>query len=174
MKTYKFIPVFVLCLVSIFSQAQIRNKISINPDDIKSYQIQEFEQVIWQSDYKTDETGKPELPFYRVSYVLPIDAKLTGITFRSKEKQLFKKGIYIYPAQPPIPVGYSEDVKFVEPDNAVYDSDTPYPQKLYDIEFDGIMQGYHVVTIRFYPFEYIPESRILNYYSNMEYMRING
>jgi hypothetical protein len=70
-----------------FSQAQIRGKINVDLDDIKSTKIKEFEQIIWQSDYKMDEIGKPELAFYRVSHVLPIDAKFTGITFLSKEKR---------------------------------------------------------------------------------------
>jgi len=169
MKMLKFTYLIVFCLATIICQAQIRDRVDIQLMDIQLTKTQEFERINWQSAYTTSEEGKPELPVYRVSYVLPIDAKVTGVTFQSQKKQLFKQDVYIYPAQPPVPVGYAEDIAFIRPDKRIYESDTPYPGKLYDIESDVIMHGYHVVTLCIYPFEYIPQSRILNYYPEMEY-----
>lgn len=169
MKTQTFICIVVFCLTTIICQAQIRDNINLNLVDLKSVKIQEFDQINWQSDYKISEEGKPELPVYRVSYVLPINAKVTGVTFQSQEKHLLKRDVYIYPSQPLLPVGYAEETDFTQPDKKIYDLDIPYPGKLYDIESDDIIQGYHVVTLRIYPFEYIPKSRILNYYPNLEY-----
>ena len=169
MKTQKFTYLIIFCLATFFCQAQIQDIIRINEYDIKTSKTEVYDRITWNSDYKAAEEGKPELPAYRVSYVLPIDAKLTGVTFQLQEKRLFKQDVYIYPAQAPIPVGYSEDITFTQPDKKVYDSNAPYPGKLYDIESDVIMHGYHVVTLCIYPFEYLPKSRVLNYYPNLEY-----
>ena len=169
MKVQKIIYAIILCLATMICQAQIRDKVSIGLADLKSTKIQEFDRIHWLTDYRISEEGNPELPIYRVSYVIPIDAKVTGVTFQSQEKRLFKRDVYIYPSQPPIPVGYADDIAFTLPDKRIYESDAPFPGKLYDIESDDIIYGYRVVTIRIYPFEYVPKNRILNYYPNLEY-----
>ncbi len=122
-----------------------------------------------KSDYKTKEVGKPELPVYRVSYVLPVDAVVTGVTFKKKSKQKFDGSFYLYPAQEPKYTDNSKEVKFTAPDRIVYESNQPYPTKLYDIESDRFLQGYHIITLLIYPFEYIPKSRTLNYYTVLDY-----
>ena len=43
----------------------------------------------------TNEIGKPELPYYKVSYVLPVDAVVTGVTFRNTMKQQLEEKLYI-------------------------------------------------------------------------------
>jgi len=164
MSTQKFTYLIIFCLATFFCQAQIHDRMDIHLTDIKTTKAQEFDQINWKSNYTLSKEGEPDLPAYRVSYVLPVDAKLTGITFQSHEKQLFKQDVYIYPMQHPRPVGNAEEIAFVQPDKKIYESDTPYPERLYDIESDVIMHGYHVVTICIYPFEYLPKSRVLNYY----------
>jgi len=91
MKTKKFIYLTLFCLTTLFCQAQIRDRIDIRSTDIKVTKTQEFDQINWKSDYSLFTVGEPELPVYRVSYVLPIDAKVTGVTFQSKGKRLYIK-----------------------------------------------------------------------------------
>ena len=170
MNTQKLILFLSFCLTTMIAQAQITDKISIRPTDVQLTKTQEFNKIHWKSDYTISNEGEPEIPFHRVSYVLPIDAKVTGVTFQSAEKQLLRRDIYVYPSQPSLFVGYTEDVNFVQPNTKVYNSDAPYPGKLYEIESDDIIQGYHVVTLRIYPFEYIPKSQLLNYYPDLEYI----
>ncbi|MDR1738488.1 MAG: C25 family cysteine peptidase [Candidatus Symbiothrix sp.] len=167
MKTQLFLS---LCLIAVCNlQAQIQDRITVHNDDFKITKEQSYDRFIWSSDYKITDEGNPELPMIRVSYVLPTDAKFNGIKFLSKDKQLFQKDVLIYPAQPQIPVADTKPIAFVRPDEKIYNSDAPFPEKLYEIESDDIFHGYHIVTIRLYPFEYIPKSRILNYYPNLEY-----
>jgi len=165
----KVIYIALFCLTTFICQAQIHDKVSINLADFKSEKIREFDKITWKSDFKTFEEGQPELPVYKVTYVLPINAKFTGVTFSLKEKQLLKKDIYIYPTQPPIPLNNTISIGFRQPDEKTYNSDEPYPGKLYKIESDDIYQGYHIVTLQIFPFEYIPKSRKLNYYPDLEY-----
>jgi len=169
MRYRKIIYIALFCLTTLISQAQIHDKVSISLADFESEKIQEFDKVTWKSDFKTFEIGLPELPVYRVSYVLPINAKFTGVTFSLKEKQLLKKDIYIYPAQPPVPLDNTKTIDFKQPIEKTYNSNEPYPGTLYKLESDDIYQGYHIVTLQIFPFEYIPKSRKLNYYPNLEY-----
>jgi hypothetical protein len=169
MRYRKIVYIVLFCLTTLISQAQIHDKVSINLADFESEKIQEFDKVTWKSDFKTFEVGMPELPVYRVSYVLPINAKFTGVTFSLKEKQLLKKDIYIYPVQPPIPLDNTKSIDFKQPDEKTYNSDEPYPGTLYKLESDDIYQGYHIVTLEIFPFEYIPKSRKLHYYPDLEY-----
>ena len=151
MKTQRFTYLIILCLATMIGQAQIRDRVDIQLTDIQLRKAQEFDQINWKSDYYLSKEGEPELPFYRVSYVLPFDAKVTGVTFQSQEKRLLKQDVYIYPAQPPIPVGYAGDIAFTQPDKRVYNSDMPYPGKQAEIISDEIYLGYRIVTVRSYP-----------------------
>jgi len=169
MRLKKIIYVFVLGLLPFFCKAQISDKLKINKQDFTSEKVKAYDKIDWKSDYRTKDLGSPELPVYRVSYVLPVDAIVTGVTFKTKEKQR-ENGLFdIVPVQQRIPTDNTASLQFTEPNKTIYLSDTPYPNKLYDIESDIFFQGYHMVTLRIYPFEYIPKSKILNYYSNLEY-----
>jgi len=169
MKRIRIIYVFLLSMICNIVYAQVNDKLKIDKSETYSDKTNGFDNLNWKSDKKIEEIGKPELPVYRVSYVLPVDAVVTGVTFKNKSKQKLDGSFYLYPAQEPIATDGSKDVKFAAPDSKVYESNTPYPNKLYDIESDCFLQGYHVVTLRIYPFEYIPKNRTLNYYSNLEY-----
>jgi hypothetical protein len=167
----KIIFWIICCFTTTLCRAQIQDAIRISGQDLKTNKEQVYDRISWQSDYMTNEEGKPELPYYKVSYVVPIDAVVEGITFRNTTKQLLKEKLYIQPAPTPVltnSIQFDEPVQFNE-DTKLYASDTPYPGKLYEIESDDFFHGYHIITFRIYPFEYIPKSRILNYYPNLEY-----
>ena len=169
MKKDKIIYIFLLSLFWTIGYAQVSDQLMIDKLEISKEKKNEFDNLKWKSDYQTKEVGKPEIPVYRVSYVLPVDAVVTGVTFKKKGKQKLDGSYYLYPAQEPIPTDNSKDVKFSAPDSKIYESNTPYPNKLYDIESDRFLQGYHIVTLLIYPFEYIPKNRLLNYYTELDY-----
>jgi len=91
MKTKKFRYLIVFCLTTLFCQAQIHDRIDIRSTDINVMKTQEFDQINWKSDYSLSNVGEPELPVYRVSYVLPIDAKVTGVVFLSNYDEIRRK-----------------------------------------------------------------------------------
>ncbi|GHT39337.1 hypothetical protein FACS189437_02410 [Bacteroidia bacterium] len=112
----------------------------MSKSDFKSSKIQEFDRIEWVSDYTTQEVSKPEMPVYRVSYVLPIDAVVSGITFQVQEKQQLQEKMYVYPVQAPVPINHIGSIEFTQPDEKIYTSDAPYPGKLYDIESDDFFK----------------------------------
>ncbi len=169
MKRIKITYACLLSLVCSLSYGQVNDHLSVDKTEMASEKQNGFDKISWKTEHTTQEIGKPELPVYRVSYILPVDAVVTGVTFKNKNKQKLDGSYYLYPVQEPIPTDNSKEVKFSAPDNKIYESNTPYPNKLYDIESNRFLQGYHIVTLLIYPFEYIPKSRTLNYYKELDY-----
>jgi len=84
-------------------------KINLPADQLieKSKDNNEYHQIQWKTDYKTQEPGNPELPVYRVTYVLPVNSKFKEVIFTNKEKKVLDKDVLIAPVQQPIPTNYS-------------------------------------------------------------------
>ena len=165
----KQLYVLLFWLIPLFGGAQISDKLTISKQDINTERVNGYDKINWKSDYRTQEIGNPELPIYRVSYVLPVDVTVTDITFTTKTKQKHEQNFNIIPVQQPILTDNSNTPAFTQPNKAVYQSALAYPNKLYDIESDGFYMGYHLITLRIYPFEYIPLTQTLNYYSQLEF-----
>lgn len=159
----------LIALFSLLIQAQISDKLIIEKQKINIEEINGYDKISWKSDFSTNEVSSPELPVYRVSYVLPIDVAVTGIIFTVKTKQTHEQKFNIIPVQQPQTSYNLNSQTFTEPNKSVYQSDAPYPNKLYEIESDYFYMGYHLITLRIYPFEYLPLTETLNYYSQLEF-----
>ncbi|MEW6686862.1 MAG: C25 family cysteine peptidase, partial [Candidatus Edwardsbacteria bacterium] len=59
--------------------------------------------------------------------------------------------------------------QFVPPDSGTYGSSSPYPGKLVEILDDGYMMGFHFVSLKIYPLQYIPVARKLILYTNISF-----
>lgn len=148
---------FFLCLF-IFSekmQAQLSGIVDILPEELTLYRENEFDRICCEDCDYTDEYGKPELPVKILRYVVPFDAKITGVEGAVIQKRTLPGNFRIYPAQPPILSG-GQLPKFVPADPVVYHSANPFPGKIVEIVGDGYMYGYHIVTLKVYPVEYNP------------------
>lgn len=170
MKIIKINILLILLFLPTLLFSQISDKLTIELSDIKFQNKGDgSENMEWKSYNTTSETGSPKLPVYDVSYVLPVDAKVTGIQFTYNERQLLKQGVDIAPVEPQIPTNDEQSDNLTQQKSSVYDLDNPYPNVLYEIKEDGFLQGYHIITLRIYPFQYTPKSQILYYYPKLEY-----
>jgi hypothetical protein len=81
-------------------------------------------------DLATVEIGKPLLPVYSLSLLIPSDEDVEGITVDSiiSTKMDIAGEYWVYPAQPPVYLGGTPE--FVPPDSETYTSDLPYPGEL--------------------------------------------
>lgn len=165
----KQLYVLIFWLIPLIGTAQINDKLTISKQDIRTEKVNGYDKINWKSDFQTKEVGNPELPVYRVSYVLPIDVKVNDIIFTIKTKQKHEQNFNIIPAQQPVTTDNPNAPAFTQPNKAVYQSTSPYPEKLVEIESDHFYMGYHIITLRIYPFEFIPLTQTLNYYSQMEF-----
>jgi hypothetical protein len=165
----KQLYLLLIGLLPLFIYAQISDKLTITKKDIKSEIVNGYDKINWKSDFRTKEVGNPDLPVYRVSYVLPVDVLVTGVRFTTQTKQKHDQNFNIIPVQQPITTDNSNALAFTQPNKAVYQSTSAYPNKLYEIESDRFYMGYHLITLRIYPFEYLPLTQILNYYTQLEF-----
>ena len=152
----KFIILFAVIIgLPIFSIAQVSDSFVLSSKEVTHRQNGSFDELIIEEYSFTDEIGNPQLPVKIVSYVIPYNATVTGIDVTVSQQKL-SGNYYIFPAQPPIPLDGSNPPPFVEPNQDIYASSTPYPNKTVEIINDGYTHGYHIVTIKIYPVSYIP------------------
>ena len=144
--------------ISLPAVAQVSDSYVLTPNDITLYQNGEYDVIITAENTFTDEVGSPQLPVKIISYVLPYNSTVTGINV-SVTQQKLEGNYYIYPAQPPRRLDGSEPPPFVEPNQEIYNSNNPYPNKTVEIINDGYTHGYHVVTVAIYPVVYYPIDR---------------
>jgi len=155
-----FIAIFLLLGVCIV-QAQIKGQIQFTNKVVKTSKDNGFDRIISHEGFTTTEPGNPELPILLKSYLIPVNANRVTINIQNVSKQKVEEQYNIYPAQPPIPVGIVQSIPFIEPNPQIYQSELPYPGKSTEIVSDEFYLGYRVVTIRLYPFEYLPKRKEL-------------
>jgi len=116
------------------------------------------------------EPGAPMLPTEGLFIALPPGASFKEIKIVDQVKKKFPEPIDILPAPKPtkdngidwIPPEY-------EPNEAIYSSDDPYPEKLYKVlGTDEKMGDVPIVHLIIYPMQYKPKSRELFAYSKIE------
>jgi hypothetical protein len=160
-----FITIWIgICFVV---TGQVSKSVTIKQSDFRVEKSDEYEKITLDKvHYTTDIVGHPELPVDVLSFVIPIDAQITGINISNMSKQKLSGTYNIYPVQPPRPVSYDKGIIYFNlPDSAIYNSSKPYPDKYAEIISDDIYLGYRVVTVRSYPVEYVPAMRELYLYS---------
>ena len=166
MKKVIITTILLLC-ISTLVFADYNGNITTNETELSFTQLNDYDVISLEEGYYMEEEGAPQLPVKILKYVIPVDMNVKDIIINSSE-QIQISGTYnIYPAQPP---QYWEiEQPFVEPDSNIYNSHTPYPGKLVEVIGDGYSMGYHIVTLRFYPVEYIPAEQKINLYTNIDF-----
>ena len=160
MKKYILAGLLVL-FAYIISYGQINGNIKWEQNVDFSIQIgDEYTEISTESMCYTEEVGSPEIPYCVKSFVLPNNAKTPTIRITATSRRLIGGGLLIIPAQYPTPIGerYSS---WTEPNNGVYSSSKSFPVQYAEIISDREDFGYRIVSIKFYPIEYIPLERKL-------------
>ena len=76
-------------------------------------------------------------------------------------------GNWLYPAQPPVPLGDTSEA-FTEPNATVYNASDPYKVQIVEVINHGFYDGNNkIVTLAVYPFRYLPIADELTFYENM-------
>jgi len=114
----------------------------------------------------TDSVGAPGLPFKTVTLLIPQDRTCVGVNVTYAKSQVLDGDCYVYPTQTPVIIGEGPG-PFVEPDSAIYESDSAFPQAAATPLHEGYRYGYKLVTVRVYPLTYRPASRELTFYSEL-------
>lgn len=160
MKKYILTGLLVL-FAYIISYGQINGSIKWEQNVDFSIQIgDEYTEISTESMCYIEEVGNPKIPYCVKSFVLPNNAKTPTIRITATSRRLIGEGLLIIPVQYPTPIGegYSS---WTEPNNEVYSSSKSFPEQYAEIISDREDFGYRIVSIKFYPIEYIPLERKL-------------
>ena len=156
----KIIGTVIVLLVSWALNAQIDGTIRWERDSDFTLQLNNsYTEIGTESEYITT-VGMPQIPFCTKTFLVPVNAEVS-LRIESVRKNLITKDIMLYPVQPRVPIGFDMVNDWVEPDFTVYNSSNPFPGKYAEIISDREDFGYHLVTVRFYPLEYIPKKKEL-------------
>jgi len=160
----KLLPlIFILCW-GFVAYADYTGTVTTNQSELTFSTNSWYDVVALPEGFYTKEIGAPQLPVRTISILIPIDKMVSSITINSTTIQQLSGTYNIYPVQTPIPTNMTLDSSpFDDPNPVIYNSTNPYPDIQYTISSDGYPMGYHVVTITFYPLEYIPLSKIYSY-----------
>lgn len=149
----------ILCLIPLILSAQLRDQVGWNMQDIAITKQSGFDRITF-GDQFIREISKPELPLLRRSFVIPSGVSVADLQVQVLNERQLPGSYYIYPGQPPREADGSGPANFAGPDST-YFSLSVYPAQAAAVTFDGMVQGYHVITISYYPLGYIPEKREL-------------
>lgn len=170
MKIY-ILTIFLTLLCAVL-HAQISGTIKWEKDVDFSIQIGNEYTEIWAASMcYTEEVGSPKIPYCVKSFVLPNNAEVSTIRITSVNKQLIGENLLVIPAQCPTSVGegYSS---WVDPNKEIYNSSNPFLGQYAEVISDREDFGYHIVSVKFCPIEYIPLERKLylcDFYFSLEY-----
>ena len=144
-------------------RAQISGQAEVNVNDLSFSKQDGYDVIRWNGgDYKIQQAGAPELPVILKTYVVPLEAKLTGVEVSVSNRMAVNGNFMPYPVQPPIPITEKQDeVKFTQPDASIYQGTEGYPKIKAQIVADYNEMGYHLVTVQLHPVEYDPVSQKL-------------
>lgn len=151
----------LLCLFPIFIHAQVTGVVNWRYEELSFEKYSQYDKIVYGNNYSS-EIGKPELPVCIQSWVVPVNAEITGIDKTVTGKNKLSGSYFVFPVQPPVPVnGQMSSDTFFEPDSIIYNSIVPFPGEQIKVISDRFVMGYHVVTVEISPLEYIPLAREL-------------
>jgi len=100
--------------------------------------------------------GKPTLPAQQICIAIPAGHQALSATVRSLQSEELPGTYRILPGQPPLPLDDSPRPSFVQPDEQIYRSHSPYPADLGGLNRQTDLAGQQMAVITVHPLQHIP------------------
>jgi parallel beta-helix repeat protein len=108
--------------------------------------------------------GAPMMPLKTVKILIPDGMEVDDIRVTADGKRYLGKFL-IEPAQKPVPIGAEGEMTPLNV--SIYNSMSPYPEKIYSEVGVQYKNGYQILILNLYPVEYIPASRDVSLFEGM-------
>jgi hypothetical protein len=144
---------------------QIRYMAQFSPEEFSFGQFMGYDVVRAQEGSFLAEPGKPLLPSRQIRVALPVGMRVMNVWVEEIAQQEIPGQFNILPAQPPEEIGASgQETEFVQPDQAIYSSDQPYPSQVVKFVHQTDLAGQGMAVILLHPLQYLPnqDKLILN------------
>jgi hypothetical protein len=163
-----YVPILLLALMlALFPTGetkaeQLSYTVEFQLSDFSFDKIDEYDFVRLDGDYLAD-PGKPMLPCRTLKIALPDGFAVQSVRIDNVVHETVDGRYDIFPSQPPYRVGQSfDDVEFVQPDDAVYASNSAYPEYSAELVGQSDLAGQSFANVRIYPLSYVPsENRLI-------------
>jgi hypothetical protein len=110
--------------------------------------------------------GEPILPF-KIAKILMPPGKTSGRVRVGVGRRVAMEGAFnVEYGKTPIPISSNETVSD-KPDEAIYDSDVPYPRVLFSVVSEQYLRGYAILLLKLFPIQYVPLKGELSYFETM-------
>ena len=107
------IAAFMICVIA--AKAQITGQVSVNLTDVQISAHGDYSKIrLERANGQIRQVGAPELPVIVKTFVIPSDAKVTGVDVTVSNRTALDGTYQPYPAQPPVTVGDNAP-EFVSP-----------------------------------------------------------
>ncbi len=127
-----------------------------------------YDRVIVDDCYPAGSAGEPKIPSKGVFLLLPPESKVSGIEITTGEKIILGSGFNLEPTSQAIPISQTENIPIPAPNEAIYNSNTAYPGKLYTEVGVQCFRGYQILVLLLHPVQYNPVTGELFYYTSLE------
>ncbi len=146
----------VLAGASPAAAATPRARAEFDADDVVVENVRSYHKLTVDGCSTVSDVGAPDLPIRVLHFVIPGDARVDDVVISSLEERELT-GVYrVLPRQPEVPMG--EVAPWVDPDPAIYGSDSTYPASRVRLLGEGYLGGYRIATVAVYPVTYAPAS----------------
>jgi len=175
----QFFVTLITCLM-ICSVAVQSNQISMDQDVKRTYSFTNpsletidiagtiYDRVTLDDCYPAGSAGEPKIPSKGVFLLLPPESMVSGIEITSGEKVVLGSGFNVEPTSQAIPISQTEDIPIPVPNEAIYNSNSAYPGKLFTQVGVQWFRGYQILVLLLHPVQYNPVTGELFYYTSLE------
>ncbi len=112
--------------------------------------------------------GAPELPSFPLYIYLPKGARVLRVDTVSTVKSELRLPSPLKPYQPPQILSSPQPSKFIPPNPEIYNSLTPYPERIIEFIGQGNFRDSVVAEIIIHPIQYIPQTQRVIFYSKID------
>jgi hypothetical protein len=127
-----------------------------------------YNRITLPNSYPAGSAGEPKIPSKGVFLLLPPESKVSDITVIPGEKIELGTGFLVEPTSQAIPLSQTENIPIPTPNEAIYQSDAPYPGKLFTQIGVQSYRGYQILVLLLHPVQYNPVTGELLYYKSLE------
>lgn len=111
--------------------------------------------------------GEPLLPEKTVKILIPYGKEIAKIDVIEKGKVTLEGRYDIEPGERPVPLSYKGKIQPTPRDERIYNSQKPFPGRLYTFGSLQSIRGYRILIVNLHPVEYIPKEGKISYYKGM-------
>ncbi len=158
---FALVALCVFASVALASPGALTTTVEVAEQDVLVEQIDGFDVVRFRAGLTTHEEGYPELPLMLVRFALPDGAVALSAEARVLAQSELPGSFLVRPRQPQVPLSIPELARWIDPDEAAYASQRPYPEQSCVLLGSGNAGGQGIATVAFYPVQYIAAERKL-------------